>query len=87
VQGSSSKHVTAIARQWSLYYCVCVGNSKCFLTCFPYSESVCVSPTIVARQWLGNHVHMAMTTYASIEELSDVSFSMQCVLYQRKVGG
>jgi hypothetical protein len=86
--GSSGKHVTAVARQWPLYYFIYVGKSKCFfLAYFPYSESVCVSPIVFARQQLGNHVHMAMNTHAAIEELLDTSYSMWCVSYQLRVGG
>jgi hypothetical protein len=47
----------------------------------PSNQPVClyVYPLMVARQWISNE-------YAAIEELLDASFSMQSVLYQRKVG-
>jgi hypothetical protein len=46
--------------------------------------SVCVPP-IGARQRLSKHVPAAKNTHASIEELLDLSFSMRCMSYQRKV--
>jgi hypothetical protein len=41
---------------------------------------------IIARQWFGKNIATAMNTYAKIEELLDVSLSMQAVPYQRKAG-
>jgi hypothetical protein len=46
----------------------------------PCCLCVCVSPPIVARQWLGKHVPTATNTYATKEELLDVVFFMQCVV-------
>jgi hypothetical protein len=37
-------------------------------------------------QWLGKNVGVAMNIHAKTEELLDVSFSMQPMLFQRKVG-
>jgi hypothetical protein len=42
-------------------------------------------PSIVARQWLGKNIIAAMNTHATIEELLDALFSMQFMLYQRKL--
>jgi hypothetical protein len=53
-----------------------------------YPPSVCVpvhSP-ISARQQLSKNITAATNTHATIEELLDASFSVQFVLYQRKVG-
>jgi hypothetical protein len=52
----------------------------------PSHQSLClyVYPPIVARQWLGKNVFVAMNTQGAIE-LLDMSFSMRSVLYQRKV--
>jgi hypothetical protein len=36
--------------------------------------SVCVTPLIVAREWLDKHIRM--NTHATIEELLDAMFSM-----------
>jgi hypothetical protein len=44
-----------------------------------------ISP-LVARQRLGQNVAAAKNTYAAIEELLDVSFSMLSASYQRKAG-
>jgi hypothetical protein len=41
---------------------------------------------MVARQRLGEGVTMAMNTQATIEELSDASFSMPFFSYQKKLG-
>jgi hypothetical protein len=74
---SSSEHVTAIAKQRPLYYCVCIVKSKCFLAYFPYfwggggikaglwnHLALCLSPPppIVARQQLGKHIHAETNT-------------------------
>jgi hypothetical protein len=45
-----------------------------------------VDPPIVAGQQLSKNVTMATNTHATIEELLGASFSMQSLLYQRKVG-
>jgi hypothetical protein len=37
---------------------------------------------VIARQWLSKHVPAAMHTQATIEELLDVVFSVQSMLYQ-----
>jgi hypothetical protein len=86
--GHSGKHVTAIPSQRSLYYCVCVFQSTCFLVYLPYfeknksrlirlfcSESVSILP-FFARQRLGKHVPAATNTHATIEKLLDSSLSM-----------
>jgi hypothetical protein len=51
-----------------------------------YSVCLYVYPPIVARQRLDKNVTAAMNACATIEELLDISFSMQSLLYQRKVG-
>jgi hypothetical protein len=52
----------------------------------PSHQSVClyVYPPLLARQRLGKNVTVTMNTYATIEELLDVSFSMRSVSYQGK---
>jgi hypothetical protein len=40
----------------------------------------------MARQWLDKNVAAATNTYAAVEELLDVLFSMWSMLYQVKVG-
>jgi hypothetical protein len=52
----------------------------------PHSVSVRVSPLTVVRQRLSKHVSAAMNTHATTEELLEVSISIRCVTYQRKVG-
>jgi hypothetical protein len=54
----------------------------------PFRQSMCfyVYLRIVARQWLGKNVTAATNTQATIE-LSEASFSMRSVSYQRKLGG
>jgi hypothetical protein len=70
-----------------VYYFLSLGKnvrsrpiSSCFLCAF-----VCNPPKII-RQRLGNHVPMGRNTLATVEELFDASFSMQCFSYQRNVG-
>jgi hypothetical protein len=46
---------------------------------------MCILP-IVARHRLGKNVPAAKDTYATIEELLDVSFHMRSVLYEWKEG-
>jgi hypothetical protein len=48
------------------------------------SVSVCVSPRIVARQWLGRHVPVVTNTSKN-GKLLGASFSVQYVSYQRIV--
>jgi hypothetical protein len=48
--------------------------------------SLCVCMYIIARQWLGINVPMAMNTHATIE-LLDTLFYMQFVSYPRRVCG
>jgi hypothetical protein len=83
--GNNGKHVTVIARQQLLYYCVFVGKSKCFLVYFSYfgreikvgvrnNLALCLYPSIVARQLLGKNLPTSTNTQAKIE-LLDASFS------------
>jgi hypothetical protein len=46
---------------------------------------VCIH-LVIDRKLLAKHVHAATNTYATIEELLDVSFSMQSVSYESKAG-
>jgi hypothetical protein len=91
--GISCKHVTAIARQRPLYYCVCVCKSICFSPLSLFIKKlyeitmlcVCVcNPPIVATQRLGKHVPAAMNTLATIEELLDATFSLRCMCIKGK---
>jgi hypothetical protein len=43
-------------------------------------------PTIIARQQLGKNDITVMNTHVAIEELLNISFSMQFMSYQMKVG-
>jgi hypothetical protein len=54
----------------------------------PSHQSVClyVYPRVIARQRLGKNVTAETNTHETIEELSDASFSMRSVSYQRKIG-
>jgi hypothetical protein len=53
---------------------------------------VCVSPLLLqssvpaARQWLGKQVPLSVNTCTTIVHLLNVSFSVQSVSYQKKVG-
>jgi hypothetical protein len=48
---------------------------------------VCIGiPPNTARQQLGGNITSVMKTHAAIEELLDMSFSMQFMLYQTKIG-
>jgi hypothetical protein len=53
----------------------------------PSHQSVClyVYAPIVAKQQLGTNVTIATNVQTTIEELLDVSFSMQSMSYQRNV--
>jgi hypothetical protein len=48
--------------------------------------SVCISPPIIAGQWLGKHIPAAMNTHATIEELLYMLSSMWSIADQREVG-
>jgi hypothetical protein len=93
INSHGGKHITVIARQRLLYYCVRVGKSKCFKPTFHIKKikiglcdhlapCLCVYSPTVARQRFGKNVLAATNTHTTIEELIDTSFSKRSVSYQ-----